>query len=660
MKTELQNSVLDYFKPLPLFEDELEILAPRKKPHMLDWLQHNYYVPEKSSRIKGLWNPTYTPFWKTVINWFSDSVTREIWVYAARQTGKSTILNGCLIYVNDVDPGPTKLILPDDKTMKKRMKRLKTVYELSPRLLKHLQGDVNKLFIGEVTDFDNMQLYLGHPSSPITLEDDPIRYLFCDEVALWKVIESESNVVNNLRDGTRTYEPISKRVFITRPGNKGDLADTNFNECQEWSVWIICPHCCKYHKADFNPDTVWIDKDKDGNFYEPKYYEPAKDKRRKPRAAYTCPHCKEHWTEYERKAAISGYRACPDGCVIGDDGEIEGDYEEGKKKSIRFPAVLIDPVFTTIEQLAVDFVSAIKKRSTGDISSYRSFINNQNAQVWEEKERETSLTQLQRHVSDYRMGEVPRKVQIITHGIDVQADHVWVNTKGYGFRNESWLINAQKLETGNTAKPENWDIVEKYIRSPWFSQLKSDIPYYAMKAGVDCRYQRDEESTVVYDFCLRFPEGVVLPVMGYGRERMHNQSYKVRDVIGKALKRFDLNVDNAKDKSWQTLFNKEKSPGPGYMHLPNNLPNEFLRQLASESQKIKRTRTGKEIVTWSKKEGFSENHLWDANGYADFAAEMAGVFFLQDVDYVEQFMRKSKKENLQGREVSAREIRTHY
>jgi phage terminase large subunit GpA-like protein len=109
------------------------------------------------------------------------------------------------------------------------------------------------------------------------------------------------------------------------------------------------------------------------------------------------------------------------------------------------------------------------------------------------------------------------------------------------------------------------------------------------------------------------------------------------------------------------MFDKEKSPGPGYMHLPNDLPYEILRMLASEAQFVKRARSGREIVTWQKKPGFRDNHPWDASVYCDLAAELAGVFALQDIDYVEM-IKRAQKENKQeqGRAVGQRTIRTKY
>ena len=120
-----QSEALSYFRPMPMPPEVVEVIAPRKKQHMLDWMQQHYILPAKSSRIKGAWQLSVTPFWRIVIDWLCDLTTRVIWIYACTQSGKSTIFGGWMGYVIDRDPGPMKIVLPDEKVVKKRIKRLK-------------------------------------------------------------------------------------------------------------------------------------------------------------------------------------------------------------------------------------------------------------------------------------------------------------------------------------------------------------------------------------------------------------------------------------------------------------------------------------------------------------------------------------------------------
>lgn len=636
---EAENEMLEYFRPMEIKEEHLEILAPRRKRHMLEWMQEYFILPGKSSRITGPWSVSVTPYWRIVIDWLCDMTTRTIVIYACTQSGKSTIMIGWMGYVIDVDPGPMKIVMPDERICKKRLKRIKGVFGCSPRILQHLGGDINNLYIGEPTDLDNMMLTLGWPTSPATLSDDPCRYIGGDEICEWEQeLKDDTDPLSKLDNRVRTYETVSKQFYATSPKNSGDMADMAFEDCLVHDIWIPCPFCGRFHIANFI--NVKLDKDKNGEFLKPSEY------KKGGHARYVCPHCGTGWTELERKAAVSGCTACPEGCSIDDHGRIVGDYLDSPRKSLRVPAVLVDPMFTTSDSLAADYASAMLHKKAGNIKPYRNFRNNQEAIAWEERERQTELTELKRHIGHYAMRQVPEWVQMLTAGLDVQADHLWAAVKGYGFRNRQALIWAGRLETGHTGKEKNWEIVEGFILSQWPSQINEDFPYRIARVAVDCRYQRlerDEESTIVYDFCLKFPEGFCVPVMGFGRKRMKYASYRAASVVGKALKRFDLNVDMYKDRLWQSLYDKEKEPGPGYMHLPSDIPEGILRQLASESQQLKRPRGGREFVVWVKKKGFRFNHVWDACVYADFAAETAGVFHLQDVDMTKVIMKTGQQ-----------------
>ena len=652
------SELLAYFRPMPIQEEHLEVLAPRAKRHMLDWMQEHFILSDKSSRITGPWSPSITPFWSIVIDWLCDMTTRVIVVYAATQSGKTTIWIGWGGYVIDVDPGPMKMILPDDRILKKRMKRMRAVFQNSPRVLRHFGGDIRNLLIGEPSELDNMMLTIGCPTSPGTLSDDPCRYIGGDELREWvQVIKDDTDPMSKLGNRVRTYWPVSKQFYATSPGNKGDMADTVFEQCQEWIIRIPCVHCGKFHIPDFR--YVQLDKGADGHLLGAKVYEKGGH------ARYVCPECGVLWTELERKASVAGCRAAPKGTCVDPGGNIVGEFVESTHKSLRIPAVLIDPMFTTVDQLATEFAAAMKAKKAGNINFYRNFWNNQEAKVWEERERETDITQLKRHIGSYRMRQVPAGVQIICLGIDVGADHVWAVVKGYGYRNEQWLIWAGRIETGHTGRATNWDIVEQFVTSEWISNVDESVKFYAVRAAVDCRYQRaerDEESTAVYDFCLRFPAGYVIPVMGYDRLRMRYAPYRAANVAGKALKRFDLNVDGGKDKLWQSLYDKDREPGPGYMHLPADLPGEILNHLSSESQRLVGGRSGRQMLVWAPKTDGRANHTWDASVYADFAAELAGVFHLHDVNVVEQIKRRTAEQGKgpPGKPIGIKPIRTQY
>ena len=40
------SQIINAFRPMPMAEEVLEVLAPRRKQHMLDWMQMHYVLPE--------------------------------------------------------------------------------------------------------------------------------------------------------------------------------------------------------------------------------------------------------------------------------------------------------------------------------------------------------------------------------------------------------------------------------------------------------------------------------------------------------------------------------------------------------------------------------------------------------------------------------------
>ena len=639
------TTVLEYFRPAKMRAEHLEVLGRRHKPDLADWMEENYYLGKTTSRIKGTWKRSITPYWLPVLEWLTDITTRVIWVIAATQTAKSTILGGYFGYIIDTDPGPTRLVVPDEKISRKRIKKLRSSFKASKQILRHFRGnDINRFLIGETTELDNMIFTLGWPTAPDTLVDDTCRYGLYDEVEKWvQQLPEGGDPISELHSRFRTFYNVSKQVAFTSPGLKGSLTWRNVQRCQQWHVWIRCSFCLEYHIPRWH--NVQLDRKPDGHFFEADTYE------RGGKAHYVCPHCKKRWSEYERWDAVTHFVACPDGLEVQTGGQISGPIEFSAYKAIHFPCLLVHPMFSTVDILAAEFIAAWKEKEQGNIDPYKTFRCNEEAEFWEQRQRQTDAAQVGTHRDQsYRLGQVPRGVQMVTVGTDVQADHVWMVVMGFGYRYERWLLWAGRIETGNTAKAENWQVVEDMLTVEWTSAVDPAILYRAARGAIDCRYQRaerDEESTVVYSFCLRFEEGVVMPVLGSGRDRMKDVAYRVsKPLAGSDLKRYLVNVDAYKDRLWNGLHDPERSPGPGYMHLPADIAVEVIDQLSSEEQVLKE---GQWI--WRLKHRGARNHLLDATVYADFAAEIGGVFTLRDVDFYKGLLTSRQRREIKNKNI---------
>lgn len=626
--------VLEKFRPLPMRSEHLEVIGRRHKLDVISWMQEHYILPAASSRIKGPWRLSMTPYWRPVLEWWGDSTTRLIIAIAARQMGKSTIFGGCLGHVIDVDPGPTKFVVPDESVAKKRIKKLRPGFQKSPRIMRHFRNDIRRLNIGEPTELDNMIFTLAWPSAPATLSDDAVRYILGDEVCEWaQELDDGMDPMSKLDAGTTTFESVSKQFYATTPDIVGSMTWQQVQRCQQWRFWWQCGYCGAYHVPRWH--NVDMDRGSDGHFYDGRAY------KRGGLARYKCPACKHAWTEHKRWAAVCGAVACPDGIVVRPDGTFSGPVESSPYKAIQIPGLLAHPTFRTVDKMAALFADAWKAKEQGKIGQYQTWRCHQEAEFWEHRQRDTNVETVRRHIDQtYHMGQVSRGVQVITVGVDVQMDHLWVAVIGFGYRWESWLIDARRLETGDTGVSENWQILRDMLVSTWPSAIDERITFNAAKAAIDSRYQRSER--VVYGVCLEYPDGLVVPVLGEGRDKMRDMPHQTaKPLPGMDLKRYRLNTDAAKDQVWFALHDPERQMGSSYMHLPSDVPDHVIEQLSSEKEIVIRVGRKKELMrVWRPKEEGRANHLLDCTGYARLVAELAGVSYLRDVDLFAQMQAR--------------------
>jgi len=603
--------------PLPLQPEEEDVYSDVRKP-LLQWMEEDYHLSRKVHGLADRWTREYGPFWVPIIEALNDTVTREVWVYAPAQSGKSTVATGWLGYTVDADPAPMSLVMPRKEDCSERVEtNIIPMFESNDRLLRHAGGTVRNINIGKLTMFDNMPFYLMASGSAQDLAGKAICKMVLDEVGKFeRRVGKEADTVTLARDRLETYKDRSKLLGATTPVEKGDLADrewTKGDRC-EWSV--RCAHCRKYHVMKWV--NVVFDKGPDGHMLEADTY------RQGGHARYICPHCKSPWTETDRWQAVCEGQYVPDGYEMDDSGQIIGDPPPRMHRSFRISCLMLHPGIQTIDYLAAKWADAIKAMRVGDKGPMQGFINSRLAEVWEEREKEPDYAKLLPHRSDiYERGVVPPGVQLLTASVDIQLDHLWLNIQGWGYQFESWDIYTGRLETGSTEIAENYEILRQMLNTTWPLYEDPKIKMRLSLAGLDCGYRTD----LIYDLCRRWTELPVVPVMGYGEDRIPGRLYRY-SKLADGLVRYDINVDRFKDVIYRLLFVQD-TPGPGYAHLYKDMPEEHLQHLVNEHQ-TPMTSGRRTYLVWKLNDAHKPNHLWDCKVYNRFLAEIAGVTALPD------------------------------
>jgi phage terminase large subunit GpA-like protein len=196
--------------------------------------------------------------------------------------------------------------------------------------------------------------------------------------------------------------------------------------------------------------------------------------------------------------------------------------------------------------------------------------------------------------------------------VDVQGDRLEVVVKGYGASEESWLLAFTQIH-GDPAKQETWFELDQFLKTKFTHESGRELRIKCVT--VDTGGHHTEEA---YKYCrIRYGLGVFAIKGGgdqgkplVGRPSKHNR-YR--------LPLFVLCVDTGKETVYSRL--RIQTPGPGYMHLPEWIDQEYVDQLTAEKAIRKYVKGRGAVKEWVKLR--ERNEALDLEVYC-----LAGLYIL--------------------------------
>ena len=537
----------------PILPEVVETTVSKDIPTLAEWAEDRYILPKETAELSGPWSNDYVPYLQEPMRWLSDMATRQVTVCACTQSAKTELSNILIGRTVDVNPAPTLIVMPRENDANRRIAtRLRPMFKSTPSLLKHLGGKLDNLNSGKETSLDNMILYIAWANSPAALADNPVCIVILDEAGKFPSSTGrEADPYSLVKKRQRTFRTRSKLLIMSSPVGTGDIFDAEFIKGDKNEWFVRCPCCGVYHVMKHV--NLRLDKTKAGNWLEPEAY------RAGGHARYVCPGCKNPWDEYQRWDAVSRGRYAPWGCKVDPAGRIVGQLPVTSHHSCRITALMLHPVFQTMDDLAGDWANAIMAKKSGNIKPLQDYINSQLAEPWKETEKATSKKQLQLHIGNYRQGTVPAGVQLLSCGIDVQIDHAGVCVDGWGYLSEVWSIFEGRLETGDTKELENFEVLRRFLSTTWVSVDDPDLKFFIYKSAIDVGYRPE----VINDFCSQCKELDIIQVRG--DDSVRTRPFRAIKIAGGTMIRYDLNVNEYKNRIYRLLFDSAV-PGPGYWH----------------------------------------------------------------------------------------------
>lgn len=559
------------------------------EPMSLDeWAAKHFYLSAESSYIEQPWRAW--PFQRAIMCCISNDAIEQIdWPKAAR-VGNTKIMLAAIGFFAEHKRRNQAMWQPTDDD---RDEFVKT--ELNPMLrdvvamrrvfpsylARHKDNTLNqKKFIGSM-------LHLRGGKAAKNYRRISIDVAYVDESdAFDNNVESEGDPVTLVRKRIEGAT-FPKLIVGSTPKLKGlSIVETQADRADVRLRFVIpCPHCGKPHPI------TWGGKDEPHGF---------KWQGRDPATVrHLCPHHGCLITQGEYLGAWeSGYYQSIDGTLTLDGAGVfrnaDGDIAPAPRHVAFVDVWTAYSPAASWSQIVADFMSAYEKAEHGDTSLLQAFWNTTLARSWEVEVETTDAEGLYHRAEDFPLSRMPRDCLLLLCGCDTQDNRIEIMVWGYGRGARMWTIQHHVIY-GNPAEEEIWRELEHYLFETRFEHA-SGVPQKIYAAAID---SGGHHADAVYAFAHKHRARRVHAVKGSsGRERsIDNGNVRVafdwrgrREQHGPVLWHVGTNL--AKDRLHSRL--DITKPGPGYVHMSKDLPDEWFRQVAGEGRTTVRGQRGTE------------------------------------------------------------------
>ena len=500
-------------------------------------------------------------------------------VKSSAQVGKTEFLNNIVGFHVDNDPAPIMVVQPTvDMGQAWSKDRLAPMLRDTPAL----QG---KIADPKSRDSDNTILHKSFPGGHITisgansaasLASRPIRILLQDEVDRYPA--SAGSEGDPVKLGDRRTETFwnAVKVRTSTPTVKGfSRIDDEFERSDKRFFNVQCEDCDGWQVLKW-AQVVWPE----GKPEE---------------AVYACEHCGSLWDDVTRWRAVRG-----------------GEW----RATAKFNGVAgfhIWAAYSPWVKLGDKATEFLQVKSKPD--QLKTFVNTVLGETWEDEGEGVAETGLLARREPYGPESIPDDVVLVTAGVDTQNDRLEISVYGWGADQESWLLEHAVLR-GDPGSPELWQELDDYLTDVFVRDDGRAMHVEAVAIDSGGHY-----TEAVYEFCSKRKRRRVWAIKGQSGPARTVWPTRASRTKKKRVDLFIVGVDAAKEILYSRL-NKVHSPGPGYIHFPSDVDEEFFAQLTAEQVLTKYSR-GRPVREWHAKR--ERNEALDCFVYAYAAMIGRGV-----------------------------------
>lgn len=579
------------------------------------WADANRILTSKSAHVIGPWVTDLFPFTREWMKNVSPaSSVEETIVMAARQLSKTDgLLLNLLGYWIACRSGPIQIVLPtieNGKTWRKQ--RLTPMLEACPALRRRI-GSVKSRDSGNTLlhlEYPDGTVRIGGANSSSSIRISPARVVIGEEIGEWtEDSDGHGDPLAILKEGASNF-PDRKIALAGNPGIRGQSrTEREFMRGDQRRYFIPCPHCGHMDIL------TWQGRDwfgtSDGSHHRIEWEKPV-PAGQEPVAYMVCSKCAARVDEHHKTFMLARGEWRP--TAIGN----------GLTRSYQISGLYSPLGFRTWARCAHTFLEA-KERPT----ELRSFVNNVLGETFEERSDKVEVADLLKESRREDYGaQVPHGVGVLVASTDTQDDRLIHTVWGYGAGEESWLIDVVELE----GDPRNPPGAEKRLADVWMTHDLTLERMYQHRSGQMMKIERcvvdsgGHATDEVYKYCATRRSRGVFAVFGE-RSQQKPLLGVPKKVNRYGARAFPLCVDSGRADVLARL--KIRDPGAGYIHLPKEVDEEWIRQLAS-TRSVWRRSGGMLVREWTRA-FHPRDHMFDLAIYGLAALRMLGPAFIQEL-----------------------------
>ena len=558
-----------------------------------EWADKFRILSDVASSEPGRWRTDRTPYLREIMDSLSprDPIERIVFMKGA-QVGGTECGNNWLGYTIHSYPGPMLMVQPTVDVAKRVSKqRIAPMIAATPVLRERVAASRSRDSGNtvQVKEFAGGILLITGSNSSAGLRSMPIRSLFLDEADEYPGdVGGQGDPVALAEKRTATFA--HRKVFIpSTPTIRGiSRVETEFLASDRRYFYVPCMVC---GAMDFLTWSGFRDflRATDGGHHRIEWDEGAPET-----ARMICGTCGEATSESVKTEMLSR-------------GEWRATAESSKTRGFHLSALYSPLGWRSWESCAREFLLA-----KSDPFKLKTWVNTVLAETWEEGGDAVEASSLMARREVYA-GEVPAGVGVLVAAVDVQGDRLELVVKGYGEREESWLVAFHQM-LGDPARDETWHELDRML-----SQTFKHESGQSMRIECTTIDSGGLHTEQVYRYVKARPGRNILAIKGGnvpGRPLVErpsaNNSYRVPLFV--------LCVDTGKDIIMGRLQIRQR--GPGYIHLPAWADDEYVEQLTAERAVRKYIKGRGAVRQWVKVR--DRNEAFDLEVYALAALYILG------------------------------------